>query len=118
MALKRISILWQIFGGNDLSNSKDMKCNTKARLQKMGAMSTLADGEDHCHKRSAAANSRAQIKSGRRLADSLKTAGGPGRNEDVMIEVYIHKMAAQHETYPLVKVSKDIYLIICRRYGW
>ena len=105
LALKRVSILWQIFGGNDLSTSKDMKCNTKARLQKMGAMSTLADGEDGCHKRSAAANSRAQIKSGRRLADSLKTAGGPGRNEDVMIEVYIHKMAAQHETYPLVKVS-------------
>ena len=37
-------------------------------------------------------------------SDSLKTKGGPGRNEDVLIELYIHKMAAQHETYPLIQV--------------
>eukprot|EP00088_Acartia_fossae_P059445 TRINITY_DN7056_c0_g1_i2.p1 TRINITY_DN7056_c0_g1~~TRINITY_DN7056_c0_g1_i2.p1 ORF type:complete len:712 (+),score=179.37 TRINITY_DN7056_c0_g1_i2:77-2137(+) len=116
LSLKRISILWQIFGGNDLSSSKDMKCNTKATLQKMGMSLTPTTNDDATNAANKRRTTGAKIKSGRHLADSLKTVGGPGRNEDVLIEVYIHKMAAQHEAYPLIKernapLTRQILLI-------
>jgi len=84
-----------------------MRCNTKAHLQKMG-LQLSEEGQRRAN--------NAKIKSGRVLSDSLKTKGGPGRNEDVLIELYIHKMAAQHETYPLIQeknapVSRQLLLI-------
>ena len=30
LALTKMSLVWQVFGGNDLSDSKEMKYNTKA----------------------------------------------------------------------------------------
>jgi hypothetical protein len=35
----------------------------------------------------------------RHAADLLKTRGGPGRNQDLLIEVVAARLAAQHETY-------------------
>merc|ERR1719474_1204194 len=34
------------------------------------------------------------------VADSLKLRGGPGRNNELLIEIVVNKMAAQHEVYP------------------
>ena len=110
LALTKLSLVWQMFGGNDLSESKEMKCNTKAKLQQMG-MSML---EEKTRKR--ASSSKPGSSSARQISESLKAKGGPGRNSDVLIEVYIHKMAAQHETYAETEnknspVSRQILLI-------
>jgi len=109
LALTKISLVWQIFGGNDLSDSKEMKCNTKATLQKYG-LAVAAD------RKKLPASSRPGTSSARHISETLKTKGGPGRNKDALIELSIYKMAAQHETYPLTggsnaPVSRQILLI-------
>ena len=43
----------------------------------------------------------------RHAADLLKTRGGPGRNQDLLIEVAVARLAAQHETYLLTGISKS-----------
>ena len=40
------------------------------------------------------------VSSAMAVADGLKLRGGPGRNTEMLIEVVVNKMAAQHEIYP------------------
>lgn len=109
LALTKLSLVWQIFGGNDLSESKEMKCSTKAKLQKMG-MSMIDETKRNRN------SSKPGSSSARHISESLKTVGGPGRDQDVLIELSIFKMAAQHETYLRTEernspVSRQIFLI-------
>ena len=36
LSLTRLSLVWQIFGGNDFSASQEMACNTRASLEQSG----------------------------------------------------------------------------------
>ena len=52
-----------------------------------------------------------------KAADSLKTRGGPGRNNELLIEIAISKMAAQHEVYLATReekcpVSRQVLLVL------
>jgi hypothetical protein len=44
----------------------------------------------------------------RHAADLLKTRGGPGRNQDLLIEVAVARLAAQHETYAHTGINASI----------
>jgi len=110
LALTKMSLVWQVFGGNDLSDSKEMKYNTKAKLEKMG-MSMIEE-----KKKRHFSSTKPGSSSARHMSELLKTKGGPGRNSEVLIELSIYKMAAQHETYPATDqrnspVSRQILLI-------
>ena len=94
LSLTKLSLLWQIFGGNDFSSSKEMACNTRARLEQSGLSL-----EKTCKSQEQGPNiGRRQEQEPRRqqgrgassalaVADSLKTRGGPGRNSDLLLEV-------------------------------
>jgi len=115
ISLTKMSLVWQIFGGNDFSNSKEMRSNTKSKLEKMGMSVTSIN----CDKtKQSKKDAGTAVGSARKAADSLKTRGGPGRNSDLLIEVAITKMAAQHEAYlPTTEVrcpiSRQLLLIPC-----
>ena len=94
ISLTRMNLLWQIFGGNDFSSSKEMKHSCKAKLERAGGVSLGLSG---VKKRPASLNTG--VSSALAAADSLKGRGGPGRNTDLLIEVVITKLAAQHELY-------------------
>jgi autophagy-related protein 2 len=112
LALTRLSLVWQIFGGNDFSESKEMRCNTRAKLEKSG-LCLSPDGGPH-RKRPAAVPTA--LNSAMAAADRLKTRGGPGRNHELLIELVVNKMAAQLEVYPWLEepdcpVSRQILLL-------
>jgi len=102
LSLTKLSLVWQIFGGNDFSSSKEMRHNTKARLEQMGMSFTM---EGQRQRRTLNVNNG--VGSAIAAADSLKTRGGPGRNGDLLIEVVVSKMAAQHEVYPLTGMANS-----------
>jgi len=111
LSLTKLSLVWQIFGGNDFSSSKEMRHNTKAKLEQMG-LSLTPEGM----KARRSLNVNNGVGSAIAAADYLKTRGGPGRNSDLLIELVVSKMAAQHEVYPLVDdvntpVTRQIVLI-------
>ena len=97
LCLTKMNILWQIFGGNDFSSSMEMKHNCKARLEKAGV--NFGAGDSARPRRSQASVSTG-VSSAMAAADSLKLRGGPGRNTELLIEVAVIKLAAQHEVYP------------------
>jgi len=99
LSLTKLSLVWQIFGGNDFSSSKEMRHNTKAKLEQMG-LSLTPEGM----KARRTLNVNNGVGSAIAAADYLKTRGGPGRNSDLLIEMVVSKMAAQHEVYPLADV--------------
>jgi len=100
LSLTKLSLVWQIFGGNDFSSSKEMRHNTKAKLEEMG-LSLTPEGI----KARRTMNVNNGVGSAIAAADYLKTRGGPGRNGDLLIEAVVSKMAAQHEVYPLAEVA-------------
>eukprot|EP00092_Neocalanus_flemingeri_P029317 GFUD01031829.1.p1 GENE.GFUD01031829.1~~GFUD01031829.1.p1 ORF type:complete len:1567 (-),score=501.95 GFUD01031829.1:381-5081(-) len=111
LSLTKLSLVWQIFGGNDFSSSKEMKHNTRARLEQMG-LSLTTEGS----RQRRTLNVNNGVGSAMAAADTLKTRGGPGRNGDLLIEVVVSKMAAQHEVYPLTgeansPVTRQIVLL-------
>jgi len=111
LSLTKLSLVWQIFGGNDFSSSKEMRHNTKAKLEQMG-LSLTPEGM----KAKRTLNVNNGVGSAIAAADYLKTRGGPGRNSDLLIELVVSKMAAQHEVYPLADdvntpVTRQIVLI-------
>eukprot|EP00096_Caligus_rogercresseyi_P000463 TRINITY_DN10923_c0_g1_i1.p1 TRINITY_DN10923_c0_g1~~TRINITY_DN10923_c0_g1_i1.p1 ORF type:complete len:827 (+),score=294.23 TRINITY_DN10923_c0_g1_i1:31-2481(+) len=123
--LKKLSVLWKIFGGNDFSPSREHPLNTKSQLQKMG-MSLYVDSQSTSvlgglgkkKERTPPSHGRS---SARALADNLKTRGGPGRNEDQLIELLIHKLQLKHEVFTpgFPESSRQILIIplleICDR---
>jgi len=102
LSLTKLSLVWQIFGGNDFSTSKEMKHNTKARLQEMG-LSITTEGV----RQRRTLNINNGVGSARAVADNLKTRGGPGRNVDLLIELVVTKLAAQHEVYHVCEVTNS-----------
>ena len=92
-----MNILWQIFGGNDFSSSKEMKHNCKANLEKAGVNFNQGEG---ARARKVRVGMNTGVSSAMAVADGLKLRGGPGRNTEMLIEVVVNKMAAQHEIYP------------------
>ena len=98
LALTRLSLCWQVFGGNDFSASKEMRCNTKARLEQSGCL-----GPDTTGKPKKARTPTTSLNSAMAAADRLKTRGGPGRNSELLIELVLSKMAAQLELYPMLE---------------
>ena len=95
LSLTKMNIIWQIFGGNDFSSSKEMKHNCKAKLEKAG----VNFSNDNTRMRRTV-SVHTGISSAIAAADSLKLRGGPGRNNELLIEIVINKLAAQHEVYP------------------
>ena len=95
LSLTKMNIIWQIFGGNDFSSSKEMKHNCKAKLEKAGVNFS---NENTRMRRTVSVHTG--ISSAMAAADSLKLRGGPGRNTELLIEIVINKLAAQHEVYP------------------
>ena len=79
ITLKRISILWQIYGGKDLSPATSFTVLGGVSDRSI-VMSTIVG------------------KGG--LAESLKTRGGPHRIESQLIEVHVKQLSMQHELYP------------------
>ncbi|XP_071749892.1 autophagy-related protein 2 homolog B [Lepeophtheirus salmonis] len=101
--LKKLSVLWKMYGGNDFSSSKELALNTKSQLQKMG-MSLYVDPQTSvilCNDGNILKRKERTPpgRSARLLADNLKTKGGPGRNEEQLIEICIHKLQLKHEVY-------------------
>ena len=94
ISLTKMNLLWQIFGGNDFSTSKEMKHSCKAKLEMAGGVSLGPAGSKRRHHTVTTGLSSALA-----AADNLKLRGGPGRNNDLLIEVVISKLAAQHEVY-------------------
>ena len=105
LSLTKLSLVWQIFGGNDFSASKEMKVNTRARLEQLAGLvpgtAPLREANRQRH------NVNNGLNSAIRAADSLKTRGGLGRNSDLLIEVAVSKMAALHEVFPLQEGEAD-----------
>ena len=86
ITLKRLSVLWQIFGGHDFSADRTLPVDTRRDvLGFSAAMDT---------KVKSATNKTRQI------GQTIKTRGGPGRNEDLLLETYLEKVQFQHEAYP------------------
>merc|ERR1719507_2966240 len=115
LALTRLSLVWQIFGGNDFSDSKEMACNTKAKLEQSGICLNL-DPKHRGARNKERSAATTTLNSALAAADSLKTKGGPGRNMELLIELVVSKMAAQLEIYPLLDrpnspVSRHILLV-------
>ena len=115
LALTRLSLVWQIFGGNDFSDSKEMACNTKAKLEQSGICLNL-DPKHRGERNKERSAATTTLNSALAAADSLKTKGGPGRNMELLIELVVSKMAAQLEIYPLLDrpnspVSRHILLV-------
>ena len=112
ISLTRMNLLWQIFGGNDFSSCKEMKHSCKAKLERAGV--SLEPGSRSRSRRAASVNTG--VSSALAAADSLKLRGGPGRNNDLLIEVVVSKLAAQHELYPTsdsvnAPVSRQILIV-------
>ena len=82
ITLKRISILWQIYGGKDLSP---------------GTSFTVLGGGGIGTDRSLVVST---IVGKGGLAETLKTRGGPHRIESQLIEVHLTQLSMQHELYP------------------
>lgn len=82
ITLKRISILWQIYGGKDLSP---------------GTSFTVLGGGGIGTDRSIVVST---IVGKGGLAETLKTRGGPHRIESQLIEVHLTQLSMQHELYP------------------
>ena len=90
ITLKRLSLLWQVFGGHDFSADKSLPVDTRKDVL---GLSVATEATKH-QARSAAAQKTRQIR------QTAKTRGGPGRNEDQLLEIYVNKVQFQHETYP------------------
>ncbi len=82
ITLKRISILWQIYGGKDLSP---------------GTSFTVLGGGGIGTDQSIVVST---IVGKGGLAETLKTRGGPHRIESQLIEVHLTQLSMQHELYP------------------
>jgi hypothetical protein len=79
LTLKRISVLWQIFGGKDLSPGTSFTVLGGGAADRSIVLSTIVG------------------KGG--LAETLRTRGGPQRIDSQLIEVHLNQLSAQHEVY-------------------
>ena len=90
ITLKNISLLWQIFGGQDFSAVTQGSINQQ-------------------QPRAAAAGFN------QNTTEALKTRGGPNRQESQLLEVFLSKVSAQHEVYAgessRLEASRQILLI-------
>ena len=99
ITLKRLSVLWQIFGGHDFSADRTLPVDTRRDvLGFSAAMDT---------KVKSATNKTRQI------GQTIKTRGGPGRNEDLLLETYLEKVQFQHEAYPTAcrEASRQVLIV-------
>ena len=99
ITLKRLSVLWQIFGGHDFSADRTLPVDTRRDvLGFSAAMDT---------KVKSATNKTRQI------GQTIKTRGGPGRNEDLLLETYLEKVQFQHEAYPTTcrEASRQVLIV-------
>ena len=135
MLMMMMVMIIKVFGGNDFSNSKEMRSNTKSKLEQLG-MSMTVPMVDPANKKEKKRDAGCPLISVRKVqhkkkfktilwiknvfflkaADSLKTRGGPGRNNELLIEIAISKMAAQHEVYLATReekcpVSRQVLLV-------
>ena len=99
ITLKRLSVLWQIFGGHDFSADRTLPVDTRRDvLGFSAAMETKV--------KSATSKTR-------QIGQTIKTRGGPGRNEDLLLETYLEKVQFQHEAYPAVcrEASRQVLIV-------
>jgi hypothetical protein len=90
ITLKRISVLWQIFGGRDLTPGTSFTVLGGVAGDRSIVVSTVV-GQGG-------------------LAESLKTRGGPHRLENQLIEVHLNQLSMQHELYPdeCIEASRQV----------
>lgn len=94
ITLKHLSLLWQIYGGNDFG---------------LGTTINLTMNEPTA----ATASKRAASEPATNSAEGLKCRGGQSRKNDQLLEVYLSKISAQHELYPVEsrEASRQILII-------
>jgi hypothetical protein len=69
VSIKRLSLLWQIFGGHDFSADKSLPVDTRRDVL---GLSSATD----------TARVRLAVSGTRQIGQTIKTRGGPGRNEE------------------------------------
>lgn len=78
ITLRQLSVLWQIYGGSDFSPRTTFSVGIQSGQSPAAAQAQQLNN----------------------TPDGLKTRGGPGRNADQLLEVFISKVSGQHEIYP------------------
>lgn len=97
ITLKRLSVLWQIFGGKDLTPATSF---------------TLIGGGSSGDR--SLILSRSVAKGG--IAEILKTRGGPHRIENQLIEVHLSQLSMQHEVYPETCAESSRQIVIVKSF--
>lgn len=107
--VKKLSLIWQIFGGHDFSADKGLLVDTKSKVVK-DPEATNSETKSSSRRSSKASSS---ANPARQHEEHLKLKGGPGRNSDKCLELAILKVQFLHEMYPehCREVSRQVLVI-------
>ena len=90
-SVRKLSICWMVYGGNDFSSSRQMAVNTKRQL--LGDDLRSRSGSPAMGSRvNHASETLSSSSPMRRTHEDLRSQGGPGRNTDQLLEIYINKI--------------------------
>ena len=88
ITLKHLSVLWQLYGGQDFSIVTQESVSTSSSSNK-------------------------SKNSWNNSVEGLKCKGGPNRKSDQLLEIFLSKISAQHELYPETarEASRQILIV-------
>ncbi|TRY61083.1 hypothetical protein TCAL_14969 [Tigriopus californicus] len=109
--VKKLSLVWQIFGGHDFSADKGLLVDTKSKVVKDPEATTTETKSGP--KRSSSSRSSGSANPARQHEEHLKLRGGPGRDSDKCLELAILRIQFVHEMYPehCREVSRQVLVI-------
>ncbi|XP_072350535.1 autophagy-related protein 2 homolog B-like isoform X1 [Scyliorhinus torazame] len=83
--VKEISVVWHLYGGRDFGTALSARSPVKSMTPKSVSSSTQGSPSQS---------------SARHCRSARHIQGGPGRNQDILMEIQFSKVKFQHEVYP------------------